>query len=233
VLVDDDFLCSEFRLSRWLAGRGVPDFVVIDSARIVAPPSNLNAVKREIDYFETTLPDRLHRPSQLPLETVAEVLDALADKAGNLYHFSCHGNFDADNADESPLQLKDGEILAPSDVIGRYETGVVQSKPLVFLNACYAGQIGRNIRGLGGWAQRFVGKGASAFIGGLWEVNDNLAAEFAITFYDALWNNATLGEAIHAARTHLRDMDPANPTWLAYTLYADPNGFAKTPARDI
>ena len=230
VLVDDDFLCSEFRLSRWLAGRGVPDFVEINDDRIVAPPSNLQAVNREIDYFETTLPQRLHFAPQLPLETAADVLDALADKAANLYHFSCHGNFDADNADESPLQLKDGKKLAPSDVIGRYETGVVQSKPLVFLNACYSGQVGRNIRGLGGWAQRFIGKGASAFIGGLWEVNDNLAAEFAITFYDALWGGATLGEAFHAARAHLRTMDPANPTWLAYTLYADPNGFAKTPA---
>ncbi|MEZ4771311.1 MAG: CHAT domain-containing protein [Caldilineales bacterium] len=230
VLVDDDFLCSEFRLSRWLAGRGVPDFVTVSSARLVAPPSNLNAVQREIAYFETTLPARLHVPAELPLETAAQVLDALADRAGNLYHFSCHGNFDADNADESPLQLKDGEILAPSDVTGPYETGVVQSKPLVFLNACYAGQVGRNIRGLGGWAQRFVGKGASAFIGGLWEVNDNLAAEFAITFYNALWDGATLGEAIHSARTHLRELNPANPTWLAYTLYADPNGIAKTPA---
>lgn len=229
VLVDDDFLCAEFRLSRWLAGRGIPDFVEISNARIVAPPSNLAAVKREIDYFEITVPDRLHRPSQLPLETVAEVLDALQGKAGNLYHFSCHGNFDADNADESPLQLKDGEIFAPNDITGPYETGVVQSKPLVFLNACYAGQIGRNIRGLGGWAQRFVSKGASAFVGGMWEVNDNLAAEFAITFYDKLWSGETLGEAFHAARAHLRAMDPANPTWLAYTLYADPNGMAKTP----
>ena len=180
----------------------------------------------------STLPNILHRPSQLPLETVAEVLDALAGKAGNLYHFSCHGNFDADNADDSPLQLKDGEIFAPNDITGPYETGVVQSKPLVFLNACYAGQIGRNIRGLGGWAQRFVSKGASAFVGGMWEVNDNLAAEFAITFYDKLWSGETLGEAFHAARAHLREMDPANPTWLAYTLYADPNGFAKTPPSD-
>ncbi|MCB0234515.1 MAG: CHAT domain-containing protein [Anaerolineae bacterium] len=229
VLVNDDFLCAEFKLSRWLAGRGIPDFVEINDARIVAPPSNLAAVKREIDYFETTVPDRLHRPSQLPLESVAEVLDALGAKAGNLYHFSCHGNFDADNADESPLQLKDGEIFAPNDITGPYERGVIQSKPLVFLNACYAGQIGRNIRGLGGWAQRFVSKGASAFVGGMWEVNDNLAAEFAITFYDKLWSGATIGEAFHGARAHLRAMDPANPTWLAYTLYADPNGFAKTP----
>lgn len=229
VLVDDDFLCTGFRLTRWLAGRGVPDFVTITDARVIAPPSNLTAVQREIDYFNATLPARLHQAPATPLETPTEVLDALAGKAANLYHFSCHGNFDADNADESPLQLKDGQVLAPSDVIGTAETGVAQSKPLIFLNACYSGQVGRNIRGLGGWAQRFIGKGASAFIGGLWEVNDRLAAEFAITFYDALFGGETLGEAFHKARAHLREMDDANPTWLAYTLYADPNGFAKTP----
>ena len=62
--------------------------------------------------------------------------------------------------------------FAPNDITGPYERGVIQSKPLVFLNACYAGQIGRNIRGprLGA---ALWGQGASAFVGGMWEVNDN------------------------------------------------------------
>ena len=53
--VTTSFVLSS-KLSRWLAGRGIPDFVEINDARIVAPPSNLAAVKREIDYFETRCP---------------------------------------------------------------------------------------------------------------------------------------------------------------------------------
>jgi hypothetical protein len=33
-----------------------------------------------------------------------------------------------------------------------------------------------------------------------------------------------LGEAMRAARLHVRALEPHNPTWLAYTLYGDPNG---------
>ena len=73
----------------------------------------------------------------------------------------------------------------------------------------------------------FVRAGASAFVGSLWEVNDVLAAQFAIRFYTDLLQGATLGDAFHAARAHIRALDPANPTWLAYTLYADPNGRVK------
>ncbi|OUC08906.1 hypothetical protein RY27_06190, partial [Litorilinea aerophila] len=34
---------------------------------------------------------------------------------------------------------------------------------------------------------------------------------------------ATLGQAFHRARLHIRDRQPANPTWLAYVLYGAPN----------
>ncbi len=47
--------------------------------------------------------------------------------------------------------------------------------------------------------------------------------EFSKHFYDRLAEGDTLGEAMRAARVHLRDLDPVNPTWLAYTLYGDPN----------
>src|SRR5690606_23350175 len=65
--------------------------------------------------------------------------------------------------------------------------------------------------------------GASAFVGTLWEVNDLLAAEFAIVFYDRLLAGDTLGQAFYAARLAVRDRQPDNPTWLAYVLYGDPN----------
>jgi CHAT domain-containing protein len=78
---------------------------------------------------------------------------------------------------------------------------------------------------LGGWAERMLGDvQANAFVGTLWEVNDELAANFSGMFYQALWQGLNLGEAIVAARAHVRELQPDNSTWLAYTLYGDPNG---------
>jgi CHAT domain-containing protein len=65
----------------------------------------------------------------------------------------------------------------------------------------------------------------------LWEVNDRLAARFSREFYNRLLgleghHPLPLGEALHQARMVIRQLDPANPTWLAYVLYGDPYGQA-------
>ena len=119
--------------------------------------------------------------------------------------------------------------MRPSQIIGVKQAGLRRSKPVVFLNACHSGETGFALTRLGGWAQRFVDAGASAFIGSLWEINDELAAKFAVEFYNRLWGLAghdpmPLGQAFHEARMVIKETDPANPTWLAYVLYGDPNG---------
>lgn len=225
-LFDDDFLCVQFRLSRWLAGRGVPDLVRVKVAQLVAPSSNLPYVQREKQYFDE-LPEH-HPPLDVnPLiDSSTQVREALRNARAQLFHFACHGDFDYRNPDESILVLKD-ETFAPSQIVGPLRAGITRSRPLVFLNACHSGQVGFTLTGLGGWAERFVKAGASAFVGTLWEVNDRLAAEFAVHFYEQLWAGEALGDAFYSARMHIRELDEANPTWLAYTLYADPNGHAR------
>ncbi len=101
--------------------------------------------------------------------------------------------------------------------------------PLVFLNACEAGQAGFTLTGVGGWARAFIELRASIFIGSLWAINDKLAAMFAESFYNRLWGlngqaQQPIGEAFHAARQDIKAKAPGNPTWLAYVLYGDPNG---------
>ena len=145
-----------------------------------------------------------------------------------MFHFACHGNFDTSDPNESKLKLA-GDFLRPSQIIGVKQAGLRRSKPVVFLNACHSGETGFALTRLGGWAQRFVDAGASAFIGSLWEINDELAAKFAVEFYNRLWGLAghdpmPLGQAFHEARMVIKETDPANPTWLAYVLYGDPNG---------
>lgn len=75
---------------------------------------------------------------------------------------------------------------------------------------------------LGGWADAFLGAGAGAFIGSLWEVRDSSSLRFATALYTALTEDKTIGDAIAVARQKLRSDDPSDPTWLAYTLWGDP-----------
>lgn len=227
-LPDEDFLCAQFRMTRWLAGRGLPEDFSLHQARVVVPKSNLPSVKAEQDFFSQELPklrDDISYGGEW-LDMASEVTEALRAGDVQLFHFACHGDFDYTRPDESVLKLQ-GDSLRPSQIVGPMRTGVAHSKPLVFLNACHTGQAGFSLTNLGGWAMRFVRAGASAFIGSLWEVNDELAAKFAIRFYTDLLAGQTLGDAFHAARAHIRAEDRANPTWLAYTLYADPNGRVK------
>ena len=147
----------------------------------------------------------------------------------DVMHLALHGQYDAAGDQEGIVLLSTStttgapvaQFLTPAEV----ENGSLDHAPLVFLNACHSGQIDFALAGLGGWAEKMVSDiGVSAFIGTLWEVNDQLAAEFAVQFYDLLSAGKPLGEAFQAARQLVRSHDPANPTWLAYTLYADPNG---------
>ncbi|MGB0562083.1 MAG: CHAT domain-containing protein, partial [Spirulinaceae cyanobacterium] len=103
-----------------------------------------------------------------------------------------------------------------------------KSRPLIFINACHGGRSGFNFTGLGGWAERLIRARVSVFIGAMWEVSDELALKFAQTFYLALLKeNKTIAESFRQAREEVRQIAPYNSTWLAYTLYADPEGRVK------
>ncbi|MCX6046877.1 MAG: CHAT domain-containing protein, partial [Chloroflexi bacterium] len=219
----DDYLAVAFAFVRWLAGRGASSQVTVKAARLVLPDANLAATVREQALF-TQLATKGVMIGQ-PLRTRVEVLQATKEGNIELLHLAAHAGFSPENADESPIILQNQEKLLPSDLAGARSIGFRRVRPLVFLNACHTSQAEFTLTGLGGWVERMIGDiSVGAFIGSLWEVNDGLAAEFAIQFYDNLLAGQTFGEAFHAARLVIRKQQPANPTWLAYTLYADPNG---------
>lgn len=218
----DDFLASAFRMSRWLADRGLGAHLQIRAAELVAPALDLPYVQRECDYFESLTEQGLELGEIL--RTRRDFLDTTRNGVFQLMHVAAHGKFKPENADASPIILHNHEMVLPGDLAGARALALRQQRPLVFLNTCHSGQIDFTLTGLGGWAERMVNDiGVNAFVGTLWEVHDELAAEFAQMFYNTLRDDQTLGEAFHAARTHIRTLQPANPTWLAYTLYGDPN----------
>ncbi|MCS6826263.1 MAG: CHAT domain-containing protein [Caldilinea sp.] len=218
----DDFWATRFRLSRWLAGRGPLVRMAVNVAALVMPEVGLAAVDAERAFFDQLAAQRNVR-LEGPTQRRKEVLDLLMTGGYQVMHIATHGQFNPEDADRSAIELAD-EPLYPADLRGSLLRGIRRSTPLVFLNACDGGRANFGLTGLGGWADKlFKEANAAAFVGALWEVHDALAGEFSKTFYSRLAEGATLGEAMQAARLHVREIDPLNPTWLAYTLYGDPN----------
>lgn len=221
-IYDDPPLCQSFQLARWPASVAPPAQLIFSHAAIIQPRSDLPAAQSEKEFL-AALPDIT---VGAPLETVAETLASFSAGQTQLYHFACHGNLDSTDPNNSKLKLADG-FLTPADLASDRKSGLLRARPLVFANACHAGELGFGLTRLGGWAERFIAAGASAFIGSLWAINDVLAARFAAEFYNRLFGLAghtqmPLAAAFRAARLVLRELDPANPTWLAYVLYGNP-----------
>lgn len=220
----DDFLGAAWRLARWQAGRAPNPHLNVQRVQTITPELDLSFVKEENAYF-ARLADA-PRPVKVstPITTRQLFLSQVQTGGMQLLHFATHGNFNSQNVDRSPILMEGGETIAPVDLNKPRTQGIRQERPIVFLNACHGGKLEFTLTGMGGWAERIINHvAATAFVGAYWEISDELASLFSRTFYDALRNQATLGAAFHQARLTVRAKAPANPTWLAYTLYGDPN----------
>jgi hypothetical protein len=221
----EPFWAEQFALARWLAGRGSADRVEVAAARMVAPDLDLAWVDEERVAFEALALHGIQVGA--PLQTRSQLQALLSEGGVQLLHLAAHGSFDAAAPNQSRLVLQDGS-LTPDDLSPSATRGLRSARPIVFMNACSVGRLGFTPTGLGGWADKWVQTGrVGAFIGTLWEVNDRLAAAFAQHFYARLFDGEPLGEALRSARLAVRALEPGNPTWLAYTLYGDPQSVVR------
>jgi len=100
------------------------------------------------------------------------------------------------------------------------------------MNACHSGRQAVSLTRADGWVERCLDMGCRAFLGANWEVNDQLAAQFAIEVYDRLVRGSTIARAVREARLLIRARDESNPTWLAYSLYAHPNMIVRPAGKE-
>jgi hypothetical protein len=219
-IVEGKFFCEQFAMTRWLLGLKPKTTLRLRRIGLIAPKgADLAAAAAECEEKLGIVREDV-RVESLGAR-YPEVFDALACGEYDGLHFAGHGGFSTADADRSLLELEDGEVLRPWDVSG-IACNLGRSSPLVFLNACRAGRAGASLTGMGGWAPRFLGAGAGAFVGPYWSVRDRAAASFARAFYCELFAGEPIGEAGRKARLKVREEHPGNPTWLAYTVYADP-----------
>lgn len=226
--VDDNFLCLQYDFSRWVSnGAGPATEIVVTTLACVAPTdSGLDQAQAERRWL-ANLARELGLADLSPVEARRKLVERLleGDKPIHLWHFACHGNYDQDAPGNSPLTLQYRRRLRPNDLVGRPQTRLRTDRPLVFLNACRAGQAGLSLTGMGGWAKVLVQDcRVGALIAPLWSVNDEPACYFARAFYRATQEpGMTLAAALRRAREETKTAYPNDPTWLAYSLYAHPN----------
>jgi hypothetical protein len=179
----------------------------------------------------------VERHGGLPLPAISESMRDLlgrrlkrrAEFIGGVeaVHFAGHGDYDPAQSDASALFLADGVPLRSTVFRAAEYGGALQ--PLMFLNACMLGIGGELLGDMAGFPGNSLRGGFGGVLGALWEVDDGLAHDFALEFWQrALPSPPATGEPISAILRDLRakyvhDAKPApDSTHLAYVYYGHP-----------
>ena len=216
---EDGFLVEQFPVVRRVYGQGRARSLRLHAgAAYVVPPQSPSNALDEVTAVRDALPaDVTDRGVQAGLAEVFELLDAIP----SVLHFAGHTAF----TDEAGSVISlDGGPLRPDDLsYARQKRAFADVSPLVFFNGCRtAGEVA-GLTQMNGWAEKFMGAGAGAFIGSLWAVRSSSAKLFAEQFYRALVHDGRpLGVASLQARRAIA-ADQGDPTWLAYTVYGNPS----------
>ncbi|MFT4216084.1 MAG: CHAT domain-containing protein [Micropruina sp.] len=139
-------------------------------------------------------------------------------------HVASHGEVDPDSPVNSGVVLSNSSIrIDESIVIGSNFTKA--AKPLVFLNCCQLATQSGGALIEGGLAAAFLRAGASAFIAPLWNVNDTIAKDTALAFYDeTMVKGRPVGDVMRELRARFTTAFPKHDqtTPLAYAYYGHP-----------
>jgi hypothetical protein len=217
-VVEGPFLCEAFAVTRWLPEVGLqPSLTLKKMALVVPQDSGLPFAAGERDYV-LSLANGGRRVERIPA-TLLELRSALAQGEYDGWHFTGHGGFRAPDPNRSAMLLENREELTPEDLSG-VVANLGLARPLVFLNACQIGRGAMSLTDIGGWAAKFLRAGAGAFIGAYWSIYDQAAHDFAQAFYSRLLAGMAMGQAVQVARAAIKPL--GDPTWLAYTVFADP-----------
>ena len=215
----------EFVVGRWTTDRNTSaaQTLEFEPGWIIAPAYKgddaLPNTEIEIRYLSDLGVKRI-KPAEY--EKLREIL---LDQPLSLLHFAGHGKTDGE---DQCLQLE-GENIVPGQLLGiamEDRRPFAGARPLVFLNACEAGQPTRALIGIGGFPHEFALLGAGGVVAPLWAVADRSAHKVATEFYDAIRSEArpSLAEALAAIRRKAYK-DPnakGDDTYAAYCYYGDP-----------
>lgn len=225
---------AELGVVRWIKRGSFPEVKLqcrVNKGKFVIPTYQdtrrvLPAAQKEIDLLKNTF-----QAKQVPATTDAVEL-LLKSGRFDLLHFCCHGEGENNRILGARLVLQEERKNGNWKPTYLEQSFVAQSgsfikngspQPIVVLNGCRTGILGKKLVGYGGFAKAFIEKGAGVFVGGLWALEDNAAFNFVSAFYASLKKGRNLSDATIEARKQSRAA--LNATWLSYVVYGNP--FAK------
>jgi CHAT domain-containing protein len=218
-------------IGRWWTGRslgGPPSNRDILAISAVAASSykaatfrdTLKHAKEEQAWLTKTYPPHVREVEAVRAE-IDPWLDTDPRLPGHLAHIALHGYSDT-GADDQGLILGDGHVLTPDRLAGEFYAGYTPRFEMVFLNACQVGTAGERLGRIAGFPGSVLAGGASAFIGPLWEVQDEVAQVVAQRFYEqVLTGNVQVGEALRSLRS-APELSGSITPW-AYLYYGHPS----------
>ena len=168
-------------------------------------------------------------PMRATPEAILQVLEARLEREMDLLgpagavHYAGHGQFDATDPDSSVLFLSDGTAL--SSLLFRDAEYGGEHQPIIFFNACMIGLGGEVLGDMGGFPGNCLRGGFGAVLGALWEVDDTVAGDIALEFWERTLPKSGPGEPVAEVLRDLRaKYSPQQPvpTYLAYTYWGHP-----------
>jgi hypothetical protein len=140
-------------------------------------------------------------------------------------HFACHGEALQQHALDAAVILGDGMRLSPL-VFANAPLGK-RSSPFLFMNACQVGKAGELLASFSGFAGEAIKGGFRGFLAPLWSVEDQLARDIALGFYEQVFGDVgraprPVAEVLREMRGRFADTEPNSLTRLAYVFYGHP-----------
>lgn len=156
-----------------------------------------------------------------------DVISGLHKRPYRVLIISGHGMY---QAMDRQGKVRSGVVLSDGLMLTAAEVGQMEMVPeLVFLNCCHLGhhtvdpsQAPNKLAY--GLARELIDMGVRCVVAAGWEVEDQAARTFALTFFDAmLHQQETFGEALFQARQACWSQHREQNTWGAYQAYGDPD----------
>ena len=215
----------EFALGRWVRGdaESPPPVLPVTDSFVIAPRY---APERALDATSEVEVLARHYGGRKLAEASFAYLDGfLAANDASLLHFVCHGVV---RDGMGTLFLDDDAACTHAQIreSAGFRAACADRHPVVFINACEAGQAAETLGpGGAGFPRVFSQLGARAIIAPLWPVTKFNAPVVAKEIYEqaAAEEDRTLADVMAdlRARSYAKE-GPFDDSWAAYCLFGDP-----------
>lgn len=173
------------------------------------------------DYFRNTMGYTTEYSSN---QKATPILKNIFKKDYKVIHYSGHGFFDPEN------ESKTGLLIGKDCYLTVNEISQMSAIPdFVFINSCYSGALdpekSSSMNGIDFAANigfELIDIGVKAAIIAGWQIDDLAAEQFAVKFYEEMYNGRSFGEAVKIARNLIFSLFGSSNTWGAYQCYGDP-----------